>query len=59
LAAKGIHMVQGDLDNPESYAKYLDGVHSAFVNADCKRPSVLPHLQYRTRQTTLLSVFGT
>ncbi|RSH93106.1 hypothetical protein EHS25_007459 [Saitozyma podzolica] len=34
LAAKGILMVQGDLDNPESYAKYLDGVHSAFVNAD-------------------------
>jgi hypothetical protein len=34
-------MVQGDLDNPESYAKYLDGVHGAFVNADCERSTPL------------------
>ncbi|KAK8849817.1 hypothetical protein IAR55_005153 [Kwoniella newhampshirensis] len=34
LSARGVNMVRGDLDDPESYKQFLQGMDGAFVNAD-------------------------
>ena len=36
MADKGVHIVQGDLGNPSSYAHALHGADACFVNADCE-----------------------
>ena len=32
----GVKLIKGDLDNPQSYAKGLEGAYASFVNANCQ-----------------------
>lgn len=36
MADQGVTLIKGDLDNPDSYKKGLEGVYATFVNANCE-----------------------
>lgn len=35
MADLGVTLIKGDLDDPQSYAKGLEGAYATFVNANC------------------------
>lgn len=36
MADLGVTLIKGDLDDPSSYAKGLEGAYASFVNANCE-----------------------
>ena len=36
MADLGVKLIKGDLDDPQSYAKGLEGAYASFVNANCE-----------------------
>jgi hypothetical protein len=42
IAQLGVEMVKADLDDPASYTPALEGLHGAYVNADCSCLQLAP-----------------
>ena len=54
----GVKVVKGDQEDVSSYAPHLEGMHGAFVNADCEslarsRPLFPPHTNFTVTETVL------